>query len=149
MDYGLLNGSGVQQGHRAPAKPPAGHPAAKHPLHLHGCCHQFIQLFAANLVQVSVEERPVAVSPSAPVSDNAQSNGKRTSGSCGSPPLACQILCMLPVSVHRLLEWSSLSLQAHDELFGKSHHPVCLYSLRNMKHEQNLKTFFFFYAKYK
>lgn len=53
MEYSPINGVSLEQSHRAPAESSACHPAAEHPLHLHGRSHQLIQLPAADFIQVS------------------------------------------------------------------------------------------------
>lgn len=53
MLYGLVDGTGLQQSHSASTKSPTCHPAPIHTVHLHGCRHKLIQLFAAHLIQIS------------------------------------------------------------------------------------------------
>lgn len=53
VKYSRINCMGLQQSHSASTKASTCHPAAKHPVHLHGCSHQLIQLPAAHLIQVS------------------------------------------------------------------------------------------------
>lgn len=67
VKYSPVNGIGLQQSHRAPAEPSARHPAAEHPVHLHGRSHQLVQLPAAHLVQVPVRGATSRPSQSASV----------------------------------------------------------------------------------
>lgn len=53
VEYSPVNGLGLQQSHSASAESSTCHPAAKHPLHLHGRRHQLVQLSATHLIQVS------------------------------------------------------------------------------------------------
>lgn len=53
VEYSPVNGMGLQQSHSASTESSTCHPATKHPLNLHGCKDQLIQLPAAHLIQIS------------------------------------------------------------------------------------------------